>query len=61
MKVETDLRAGGVLDDAARQASETAGQVSSFLTEADQQAESLTTSVVNTATSFWNCLTNSLS
>ncbi|MBN1148970.1 MAG: hypothetical protein JXA78_17055 [Anaerolineales bacterium] len=59
MKVETDLRAGGVLESAVNQAGQAANQVTGFVGQANQQAESFTSNLVNSITSFWNCLTGS--
>ena len=56
MKVETDLRAGNLLTDAAQGADRVMGQVSDYLANAGKQAEDLTSSVTNKATSLWNCL-----
>jgi len=61
MKVETDLRAGNVLDDAAQGANELMNQVNGFLTSASVEAEGLTNTVTTKATSLWNCLVNTFS
>jgi hypothetical protein len=61
MKVETELRAGLSLENAMSQAGQAADQVSGFVNQANQQATSLTSSVVNKTSSFWNCLTNAFS
>lgn len=58
MRVETDIRAGNVVNDVVDQANKFGGQVSGFLSSANQQAEGLTTSVVNKSTQLWNCLTS---
>jgi hypothetical protein len=57
MKVQTDVRAGAVLEAATEQASAAANDVANFISTADQQATDLTTSLVNKATSIWNCVT----
>jgi hypothetical protein len=59
MKVETDLKVGQFLQEAAQTASQVAAPVGDFFSKASDQAQSLTTAVVNKATSFWNCLTGS--
>ncbi len=58
MKVETDLRAGNLLTDAAQEADQIKSQVSEYLAGASKQAKDLTSSVTNAATSLWNCLNN---
>jgi F0F1-type ATP synthase membrane subunit b/b' len=58
MKVETELRAGALLESAMTQAGQAANQVSSFVNQANQQATNLTSTVVDKATAFWNCLNN---
>ncbi len=58
MKVETDLRAGNLLTDAAREADQIKNQVSDYLASAGKQAEDFTSSVTSKATSLWNCLNN---
>jgi hypothetical protein len=59
MKVQTDLKAGDLLTDAAQGADQIQKQVSDYLASAGKQAEGFTSSVTNAATSFWNCLNNS--
>ena len=61
MKVATDLRAGSMLSDATQKAEQIVGQASDFITTANRQAESLTSSVTTKATSLWNCLNNTFS
>ena len=61
MKVETDLKAGSFLEDAAQGASTAVGQASDFVTEAARQADSLTRTVSRTASSVWDALSSSLS
>ena len=60
MKVETDLKAGSVLEDAAQGASKAVSQATDFVAEAGQQADSLTNTVSSTASSVWNALSSSL-
>jgi hypothetical protein len=57
MKVETNLKAGGMLQDATYQAGNAVNQVSGFVSQANQQAENLTNSVVSTTKSLWNSVT----
>jgi len=47
-----------VLENAMTQAGQAADQVSSFVSQANQQATNLTSSFLNKATAFWNCLSN---
>ena len=66
MKVETDLKAGGFLQDVEKTTGDAANQVSGFFSSAGTQAEGLTSAAKNSAitaknkaTAFWNCLTGS--
>ena len=59
MKVETDLKVGAFLQDAAQSTGQALAPVGEFFSKAGDQAQSLTTTVVGKATSFWNCLTGS--
>ena len=61
MKVETDLKAGSAITDAAQQADQIVEQISDFLTSAGYQAEDFTSTITNKATSLWNCLNNTFS
>ena len=61
MKVETDLKAGSTLTDAAQEADQVINQVSDFLASAGVQAEGVSASVTDKATSLWNCLYNTFS
>ena len=56
MRVETDIRAGNFVDDVVNQANKFGGQVSDFVSSANQQAEGLTTTVVNKSTQLWNAI-----
>lgn len=58
MKVETNLKSGALLQDAANTAGQAAADVGSFFSKAGQQAQSLTSATVNKVTSVWNCLTS---
>ena len=60
MKVETDLKAGGFLEDATQGASSVAVKATDFVAEAGRQADSLTNSVSSTVSSVWNSLSSSL-
>jgi hypothetical protein len=59
MNVSTHLKAGNLLQDASQQAGNYAGQVSNFVGQANQQASSFTTNLVDKTTALWNCLTGS--
>jgi hypothetical protein len=56
MKVETNLKSGTVLDSAASAAQQMACSAGDYLSQASQQAKSLTNSVVNKTTAVWNAL-----
>ena len=56
MKVETNMKSGAVLDSAASAARQMAGSAGDYLSQASQQAKSLTSSVVNKTTAVWNAL-----
>lgn len=56
MKVETNLKSGAFLQDAASSATQAAGEVGSFFSKAGEQAQSLSNSVVHKATGVWNAL-----
>jgi len=58
MKVDTNIHAGNVIDDTIVQVKDFGGQASTFLNNANQQAEKLTSTVVNKSTQLWNCLSN---
>ncbi len=60
MKVSTDLKAGGMLVNAAGKIETGASQVAGVVRTADQQAKALTSGITNTATSAWNTLTRTL-
>lgn len=57
MKVDTDLKAGNFITDAANLVSQGANEVTDFISAADQQATAMTANVSNTAQSLWNSLT----
>jgi hypothetical protein len=56
MKVETDLKSGSFLQDTAQQVSQTASQVGTLFTNANQQAADLTQGMINKTTALWNAL-----
>jgi hypothetical protein len=56
MKVETNLKSGALLDSAASAARQMAGSAGDYISQASQQAKSLTGSVVNKSTAVWNAL-----
>ena len=56
MKVETGLKSGAMMQDAATAATQAAGSVQNFFTQASQQANTLTSRVVGKATAVWNAL-----
>lgn len=59
MKVETGLRSGAAVDNAAAAATQTAGNVQNYFAQASQQAQDLTSKAVAKTTAVWNCLTRS--
>jgi hypothetical protein len=60
MKVETDLKAGSFLEDAAQGAGKAVNQAMDFVAEAGREADSLTKTVSSTASSVWNTISRSL-
>jgi hypothetical protein len=58
MKVDTDIKAGNIISDSVTQLKDFGGQATAFVSDANRQAEKLTTTVVNKSTQLWNCLTN---
>ena len=61
MKVETDLRAGGLVDDVTQSAGSVVETVNTFLSEASTEAQNLVDNTNRSATSLWNCLSNAFS
>jgi hypothetical protein len=57
MRVNTDLKSGNVISDAANLVNQGAAQVTGFVSAADRQARAVTQTVTNTAQSAWNSLT----
>jgi len=60
MNVKTDLRAGGVWQNAVDQAGQIAGQTVDFVAAANREAENLTNTVVDTTKSVWYSVTGAL-
>jgi hypothetical protein len=60
MKVATDLKAGGFLQDASYEANKAVKQVSGYVNEAAREADNLTKTVSSTVSSVWNALSSSL-
>jgi hypothetical protein len=58
MRVNTDLKSGNVINDAANLVNQGAAQVTGFVSAADKQARAVTKTVTNTAQSAWNSLTS---
>lgn len=56
MKVKTNLKAGDALQDASAVASQTAGSVQTFFSNASNQAQSFTDAVVRKTKAVWNAL-----
>ena len=61
MKVNTDLKAGSALTDAAQEADQVIDKVSSYLANAGQQAQDVSANVTEKASSLWNCLYSTFS
>lgn len=56
MKVETNLKAGALLQDAAQTLGGAANQVATVFSNASQQAASMTDKVLTKSTAVWNAL-----
>ena len=56
MKIKTDIKSGGLAQEAAAQAGNVYDQAASFVSKANQDAESVTSTVTNTASSAWDFL-----
>ena len=56
MKIQTDIKSGGLVQDAAAQAGNVYDQAASFVSKANQEAESVTKTVTNSASSAWDFL-----
>jgi len=61
MKVETDLRAGGVLDDATAEITKLTNDINAFFAEADKELLGLVNSANLAAMSAWDSVASSLS
>jgi len=60
MKVRTNIKSGSALQTLTDQAGTAANNVTGFFAKANKQAETLTKGVVNTSTSLYNCVSQSL-
>lgn len=58
MKVTTDLKAGAFLGNALSSLGQATDEMGNFFTQAGQQAQNLTNTVVDKATGVWNVLTS---
>jgi hypothetical protein len=56
MKVQTDIKSGGLVQDAAAQAGNVYDKSAGFVSKANQEAESVTKTVTNSASSVWDYL-----
>jgi hypothetical protein len=56
MNVQTDIKSGGLVQDAAAQAGKVYDQAAGFVSKANQEAESVTSTVTNTASTAWDYL-----
>ncbi len=56
MKVQTDIKSGGLVQDAAAQAGNVYDKSASFVSKANQEAESVTSTVTNSASSAYDFL-----
>ena len=57
MKVNTDLKSGNIINDAANLINQGTAEAVNFVNQADQQARAVTSSVTDTVQSAWNSLT----
>ena len=57
MKVETDLKSGLLLQDAAAAANSAASSVQNFLSVAGNQATTVTNTFMDKISSVWKCFT----
>lgn len=57
MKVNTDLKSGNAVTDAANLVNQGTASVAHFFSTADRQARTVTNSVTNAVQSAWNSLT----
>lgn len=60
MRVQTDIKAGELLDDIARGVQQAGSYLSQLITQADQQASQLTNDVYTAGTSVFNCVNAAL-
>ena len=61
MRVETDIKAGNIVDDAASMVSSTYDQAASFVSKADGQAKDLVGQVQTTANAVLQSISNPFS
>ena len=61
MKVKTDLKAGGVVDDVTQQATGLVKDVNTWVSDAATEAQNLVDNTNRSATSLWNCLSSAFS
>lgn len=61
MKVETNLKAGGLLEDTSRAADRAIGEATAFVYAANHEARALTNNLKKTTASVWNFITHPLS
>ena len=61
MRVETDIKAGNLVDDAMNVVSSTYNQAADFVSKADSQAQSVVGQVESTANAVWQSVTNPFS
>ncbi len=56
MIVKTNLRGGGLVANTAKSTCNACNQAASFLTQAEQQADTFSTGVTNAFKKAWSCL-----
>lgn len=56
MKVETDLKAGAFLQDAAQTVGDAVNQVATVFTNANEQAAGMTDKILTKSSAVWNAL-----
>lgn len=60
MRVQTDIKAGELLDDIARGVEQAGVYLSQLISQADRQASQLTGDVYTASTSVFNCVNDAL-
>jgi hypothetical protein len=58
MKVDTDIKAGNFIVEAAQQADQVVGQVTAVAVDAGQKANNLVQDVRQRVGKFWGCVTS---